>query len=803
MPRNESGVYTLPAGNPVVVGTTIEATWANPTMSDLGNEITASLPRAGTAPMTGPLLLARDGVLSNEAVTVSQLQTQVTGSNNYLPAGAIQAFATSSIPTGWAECDGSAISRTTYSELFATIGTTYGIGNGTTTFNVPDLRGMFVRGLDRTRGVDAGRVLGTTQSPANQTHNHVATVTNPEHTHSVGDPGHNHTLTDPGHAHNVPLSVVAGGNTGFVAGNRFGITSVASDVNTTGITLAPAATGVGIYNATQNTTVGISIEGSESRPYNVAMIYCIKLRGSLQTSGLIESSNVIYTYDVPRTMEDKLSEWVSVLDFGATGDGVTDDYAAFLAAVTNINSLGGGIVFIPPGTYCLGTALQMKGFTGVHLLGSGIDVVKIVRTRNHTAALIRFYLGYYNSVRDLTIDCDGYDGRGLFFQDIGSFAKRVKVINCPDRAIGGNGGSNTVYGLDSMGRESTAVGFTTATFFPEGCYVTECKVQRAGQTAYSFKRMPKFKVFCNEADEVWSEGATIDVRSDYAEVWGNTFTNVCRSDSATEFPDKENGGYLTVGTGGTGGIGIDTARYAKVFSNNIVGVQMNLAEGAKIHPAICFVDNVGATYGVQVWGNHVEDADVGLYMKGVAEGAADYAFDNLIGPNTFKNVLTEYKIDAGCTNNVIERGVAPESGTLSIQCDEPDNYFVSSGGSNALVAEGVGTAGTFTHSANGQRILWDRVGKVTTFSIYLDWTAHVGAVGQLKVEGLPFESSANPNHSAIFACSVDGFVTTGQVYAHIPPGEAYLLFYTVTDGTRAALAVPSVANIRLSGSYQS
>ena len=79
------------------------------------------------------------------------------------PPGAIMTFAMSAAPTGWLYCNGQQVSRTTYSELFSAIGTTYGIGNGTTTFSLPDMRGEFVRGWDNSRGIDSGRAFGSTQ----------------------------------------------------------------------------------------------------------------------------------------------------------------------------------------------------------------------------------------------------------------------------------------------------------------------------------------------------------------------------------------------------------------------------------------------------------------------------------------------------------------------------------------------------------------------------------------------------------------------------------------------------------------
>lgn len=82
---------------------------------------------------------------------------------NAVPAGAVMAFAFDVPPTRWLECDGSAISRASYAALFSVIGTTYGNGDGATTFNLPDFRGEFLRGWDNGRGVDTGRAFGTFQ----------------------------------------------------------------------------------------------------------------------------------------------------------------------------------------------------------------------------------------------------------------------------------------------------------------------------------------------------------------------------------------------------------------------------------------------------------------------------------------------------------------------------------------------------------------------------------------------------------------------------------------------------------------
>lgn len=82
-----------------------------------------------------------------------------------VPSGAIAHFAMNAAPTGWLKANGAAVSRTTYAALFAAIGTTFGVGDGSTTFNVPEMRAEFIRGWDDSRGIDSGRVFGSAQSP--------------------------------------------------------------------------------------------------------------------------------------------------------------------------------------------------------------------------------------------------------------------------------------------------------------------------------------------------------------------------------------------------------------------------------------------------------------------------------------------------------------------------------------------------------------------------------------------------------------------------------------------------------------
>lgn len=88
------------------------------------------------------------------------------------PPSEIAYFARSSAPTGWIKANGALLSRTTYANLFAAIGTTFGAGDGSTTFAIPDLRGEFIRGWDDARGVDASRNFGSWQGYAVEAHTH-------------------------------------------------------------------------------------------------------------------------------------------------------------------------------------------------------------------------------------------------------------------------------------------------------------------------------------------------------------------------------------------------------------------------------------------------------------------------------------------------------------------------------------------------------------------------------------------------------------------------------------------------------
>lgn len=122
------------------------------------------------------------GVNSVDDGSTATLISNLTASVNNLiaaggsPSGSVSFFASNTAPSGYLKANGAAVSRTAYASLFAVIGTTFGGGDGVTTFTLPDLRGEFLRGWDDSRGVDSGRVFGSSQADDFKSHTHAVLV---------------------------------------------------------------------------------------------------------------------------------------------------------------------------------------------------------------------------------------------------------------------------------------------------------------------------------------------------------------------------------------------------------------------------------------------------------------------------------------------------------------------------------------------------------------------------------------------------------------------------------------------------
>jgi microcystin-dependent protein len=164
------------------------------------------------------------------AITVASANMVTATAQALLPAGAVMPFAMNSAPSGWLAANGDAVSRSTYAALFAAISTTHGAGDGSTTFNLPDLRGIFVRGSGSQdiSGITYNKTFAEKEGDAFQ-----------------------------GHYHNTNAVIRPGGGT-VVAG---------------------AAIGVGAATVTDPITDGANgtpRTATETRPANIALLYCIK-----------------------------------------------------------------------------------------------------------------------------------------------------------------------------------------------------------------------------------------------------------------------------------------------------------------------------------------------------------------------------------------------------------------------------------------------------------------------------------------------------------------------------------------------
>lgn len=268
---------------------------------DLSLNAAASAPITGSGNTVMSVSPALTGTPTAPTAAVGTNTTQIAttafviANSTSNPPGAILAYAGSVVPTGYLVANGATISRTTYAALFAAIGTTYGAGDGSTTFRIPELRGEFLRGLDNGRGVDASRTLGSAQADQMESHNHTFTGTayaGHTHTGTTTSDAHTHTWSGTtssagAHSHNYNVYVSNGGTAGYGGYGTVGgkPTTTAGDHTHTvsGTTSSDShnhtfttATGGAFTPAGTIAVTGGTTNSSETRPRNVAVQFLIK-----------------------------------------------------------------------------------------------------------------------------------------------------------------------------------------------------------------------------------------------------------------------------------------------------------------------------------------------------------------------------------------------------------------------------------------------------------------------------------------------------------------------------------------------
>lgn len=205
-------------------------------------------------------LIAQESITTEKiapsSILLSKLANEVIQRLN--PAGSIHAYGGDTIPNGYLLCDGSPVSRTTFPALFGSIGVKHGNGDGSTTFNLPDYRGRFLRGKDFGTGRDldaAGRTamasggvtgdnVGSVQADDNKSHNHPINIIDPAHSHAQSP---------------IPSrGLAAGGSNVTGGGGGEALPIIGIVANVTGI------------------TANSDLVGTESRPINANVNWMIK-----------------------------------------------------------------------------------------------------------------------------------------------------------------------------------------------------------------------------------------------------------------------------------------------------------------------------------------------------------------------------------------------------------------------------------------------------------------------------------------------------------------------------------------------
>jgi microcystin-dependent protein len=295
-----------------------------------------------------------------------------------ITVGMVQAWPMTTVPTGWLECDGSAISRTTYSALYAVIGTSYGVGDGSTTFNLPNYKDYFLRGYSAT-GTEAssrtdrgdgttGASVGTKQADAFLRHNHTASVTDPGHTHNVNQ------------VDTTAPRVISGGS-------NFGNTNVVATTSaTTGISVAVANTSTGDSTAetrSKNITVKWIILASPSGSYAIGtgVLFGRSITDLTLTDGASAQAAFNISATGAVTVAGSTAYDIDMLLIGTNTGTTSHTWGILFAGSATITAAG---TLLKVSSYTA-TSNALTTETGIYIVGANISSVTAITAASTSA----------------------------------------------------------------------------------------------------------------------------------------------------------------------------------------------------------------------------------------------------------------------------------------------------------------------------------------------------------------------------------------------------------------------------------
>lgn len=332
MPRDVDGTYTLPLP-PVANGApnVVSSTWMNTTLADIANALTDSVSLPGSVT---PNLLNNDQAGFQAKMGLDVIVNELEPRLAFLEScaddeiGDIDPFPFGTVPDNYLECAGQAVSRTTYAELFSVIGTTWGDGDGSTTFNLPDFRAEWITGSSDNRNV------ATWEDGQVGTHTHTASsATAGAHTHT------GNTASSGAHTH-TGSTAEAGGHTHTVSG-----TTAAGDAHTHSWSATTSSAGGHTHTTSFSRTPGKAgigknvIKGSGGTKYTTASAGAHSHSVSGTTGG--QSANHTHTISGTTGSSGSHSHTVTVSDNAAHSHSFTTSTDGAHSHTVTVDSTGG------------------------------------------------------------------------------------------------------------------------------------------------------------------------------------------------------------------------------------------------------------------------------------------------------------------------------------------------------------------------------------------------------------------------------------------------------------------------------